>query len=86
MNAANDLAKKGHLVTLVEKKKILGGQMNIAIVPKHKTKDLKPFVDYLKLQLEINGVKIKTNKEVTIENVNDFKPDIINCTGHWCTA
>ena len=77
MYAANELAKQGHQVTLLEKESYLGGQTNLAVVPHHKAADLKPLLDYLKYQLEINKVDVHLNKDVTMKNIQLFKPDII---------
>lgn len=75
--AASDLAKQGHHVTLIEKKSYLGGQINLAVVPYHKAGDLKPLLDYLKFHLEMNQVDVHLNEEVTIENIRQYKPDVI---------
>jgi len=77
MYTANELAKQGHQVRLVEKKSYLGGQINLAIVPCHKARDLKPLLDYLKSQLEMNQVDVHLNEEVTVENIQQHKPDVI---------
>jgi len=77
MYAASELAKQGHQVTLIEKKSYLGGQINLAAVLCHKVRDLKPLLDYLKFQLEINQVDVHLNEEVTIESIRQYKPDVI---------
>ncbi len=77
MNVANELAKKGHKVVLAEKKTRLGGQANLAIVPRHKTADLEPLLDFLKLQLKLNNVEIHTGVEITPDNIQKYNPDII---------
>jgi len=77
MYTASELAKQGHQVTLLEKKSYVGGQINLAIVPCNKAKNLKPLLDYLKCQLEINQVDVHLNEEVTIESIRQYKPDVI---------
>ena len=77
MYAASELAKQGHQVMLLEKKSYLGGQINLAIVPCHKARDLKPLLDYLKSQLKMNQVDVHLNEEVTIESIQQYKPDVI---------
>ncbi len=77
MYAASELAKQGHQVVLVEKKSYLGGQINLAIVSCHKARDLKPLLDYLKSQLKMNQVDVHLNEEVTIESIQQYKPDVI---------
>ena len=77
MYTASELAKQGHQVTLLEKKSYVGGQINLAIVPCNKAKNLKPLLDYLKCQLEINQVDVHLNEKVTIESIRQYKPDVI---------
>ena len=82
MFAANALAKQGHQIMLLEKSDSLGGQLNLAAVPGHKTADLKPLLEYLKNQLEINQVDINLNEEAKRESIKKYAPDIlIQATG-----
>ncbi len=79
LEAARVATLRGHKVTLYEKDK-LGGQINIACLPPAK-EDLKLFIDYEKVQMEILKVKI-LNEELTADKVKAGKPDaVIVATG-----
>jgi len=82
MYLANELAKQGNQVTLLEKEAHLGGQINLAVVPHHKSNDLVPLLDYLKHQLDLNGVQVRLNEAATVKSVQKYSPDmIIQATG-----
>ena len=76
MEAAAVASKRGHEVTLMEKAPELGGLLNVA--------DKEPFKyhltylnNYLKKQTEIAGVNILLNKEATVENIEETRPDVV---------
>ena len=74
LEAARVAALRGHKVTLYEKDK-LGGQINLACVPPAK-EEIKLFLDYEKVQMEILKVTIK-NEELTAEKIKQGKPDAV---------
>ena len=76
MEAARVAAMRGHKVTLLEKDQQLGGQLNIAALPPNKG-DILPWLNYLIRQLELNGVKIRLNTEVTPESIEKEKPEAV---------
>ncbi len=81
MEAALIAAQKGHDVTLWEKDKGLGGQLNLAHVPPDKG-DITLFLDYLKGQIKKSKVKVELRKEATPAEVTAFAPDaVIIATG-----
>ncbi|MBB6215874.1 2,4-dienoyl-CoA reductase-like NADH-dependent reductase (Old Yellow Enzyme family)/thioredoxin reductase [Anaerosolibacter carboniphilus] len=64
MEAARVAALKGHHVTLFEKSDKLGGQLNVASEPPFKRR-IKDYMNWLKLQIEKNGVSVVYNKTIT---------------------
>jgi 2-enoate reductase len=76
MEAARVAALRGHNVILFEREKELGGQLKAASKPPFKSA-LGNLVDYLKFQLEKLGVQIEVGKEVTLELVQRFQPEIV---------
>ena len=76
MEAARVAALRGHKVTLLEKDQELGGQLRIAALPPNKG-DILPWLNYLIRQLEIAGVEIRLNTEVTPESMIKEKPDAV---------
>ncbi len=74
LEAAQIAALRGHKVTLFEKDR-LGGQINIACVPPAR-QDIKLFLDYQKVQMELLKIKIK-NEELTADKVKQAKPDAV---------
>jgi len=76
MKAAQTAAKRGHRVTLYEKKSRLGGMVLSA--SKSPSKDvLMEYIHYQCGQLEKAGVEIRFGATVTPEAVNDEKPDTL---------
>jgi len=81
MEAARVVGLRGHRVTLYEKDERLGGQLNQAIVPPHKS-NLAQYVDYLKRQLPLQHVVVRTRIKVTADTITRIKPDaVIIATG-----
>ncbi|MFC1919110.1 FAD-dependent oxidoreductase [Chloroflexota bacterium] len=75
MEAAAILAERGHSVTLYEKQDKVGGQWNVASLPKDR-KDIYPYLTrHLSSKLTQAGVNIVLNTEVTYELVKQIKPD-----------
>jgi len=76
MQAAIILKKRGHNVTIYEKTDKLGGQLILAGVPKER-REFRTFVEYLRRQVELLGIKVVFNTEVTPELVEQVKPDVV---------
>lgn len=76
MEAARTLAERGHVVSLYERNKTLGGQWSIAAAPEHKN-DYKTLIPFLERGMEKAGVNIYLNIEVTRKVIEEKKPDII---------
>jgi 2,4-dienoyl-CoA reductase-like NADH-dependent reductase (Old Yellow Enzyme family)/thioredoxin reductase len=81
MEAARVASLRGHMVTLYEKDEKLGGQLNQAVVPPHKS-NLAAYLDYLKRQISLQHVDIRTGTKATAKIINNLKPDaLIIATG-----
>jgi 2,4-dienoyl-CoA reductase-like NADH-dependent reductase (Old Yellow Enzyme family)/thioredoxin reductase len=76
MEAARVATIRGHEVTLYEKGKQLGGQINI-LGKAPGREEFSQVTRYLSNQLSNLGVKIKLNTEVTSETVEKEKPDAV---------
>jgi 2,4-dienoyl-CoA reductase-like NADH-dependent reductase (Old Yellow Enzyme family)/thioredoxin reductase len=76
MEAARVSALRGHEVILYEKSRRLGGQLNLAAVPPHK-EEIKNVTTYLETQIRKLGVKIILGEEVTLQLVEEIKPDVV---------
>lgn len=76
MEAALVAAQRGHRVTLWEKEKMLGGTLNLAVVPPGKD-DLKSFLEHLTHRLDELKVTVKLEKEATVDAVKAFSPDAV---------
>ncbi len=70
MQAAQEAAKKGHMVTLYEKTGALGGQLNQFADTLWFAKELVRLREYLKVQVEKSGVHVVLNTEATPEMIN----------------
>ncbi len=68
--------KRGHNVTIYEKSDKLGGQMNIACVPPHKS-DLAKALEWFKAETLRQGAEVKLNTEVTAEELIQMAPDAV---------
>jgi 2,4-dienoyl-CoA reductase-like NADH-dependent reductase (Old Yellow Enzyme family)/thioredoxin reductase len=67
---------RGHSVTLYEKEKELGGQLNIAArIPKRE--DFAEVPRYYNYQMQLLGVKVVRETEVTPEMVTQENPDVV---------
>ena len=81
MEAARVASLRGHSVSLYEKGDTLGGQLLLASKPPGKKRMLW-LRDYLKTQIEKQGVNIQFGVEVTPELIDSEKPDeLIMATG-----
>lgn len=78
VETARVCALRGHDVVLCEKSDHLGGNLIPGGVPHFKRYDLK-LVDYYKRQMELQGVEVHLNTEVTADTAKSFQADIIVC-------
>lgn len=76
MEAARVASLRGHKVFLYEKLEQLGGQLPLAAIPPHKD-EIPNFVRYLAIQIRKLGVSIEVGKEVTLETVEQLRPDVV---------
>ena len=76
MEAARVAALRGHDVTIFEKDNNLGGALVPASVPQFK-QSIKSFADYLKIQVNKSGIKVKTGTEATPELIKKLKPEVV---------
>lgn len=76
MEAALTAARRGHDVTLYEKKDRIGGTLTAAAIPpgKHRIADLIRYYEYM---LKKARVKIVTNTEYTSATAEEEKPDVV---------
>ena len=76
LETARVAALRGHKVTLYEKEKELGGQLNIAArIPKRE--DFAEVPRYYTCQMGLLGVEVVRETEVTPEMVREKKPDAV---------
>lgn len=72
MEAARILAKRGHKVTLFEKKDKLGGLVDLAAsIPKLNTSSLRHIVKYLRKQMEHPRIEVRLNATVDRRQIED---------------
>lgn len=76
MEAARIARIRGHDVTLFEKDGELGGQIRWASKPKYH-QEFSQTARYRIHEVKRTGVKVVTGKEVTLADVNAFKPDAV---------
>lgn len=76
MEAARVAGMRGHRVTLYDKSSKLGGQLNQAVIPPHKS-NLAPYLEYLKRQLPLNNVDIRIRTIATAETIRKANPDAV---------
>jgi 2,4-dienoyl-CoA reductase (NADPH2) len=69
-------SQRGHDVTLYEKNKDLGGQVNLAAAVPGK-KDFFNAVRSLKRRMEINGVRVRLQTTLTTKEVEKDQPDVL---------
>ena len=81
MEAARVAGLRGHRVTLYEKDSKLGGQLNQAVIPPHKS-NLVAYLDYLKRQMSQSNIYVHAGTEATADIIRKAKPDaVIIATG-----
>jgi pyruvate/2-oxoglutarate dehydrogenase complex dihydrolipoamide dehydrogenase (E3) component len=82
MEAAHIAARRGHRVTLVERKAELGGQLPLCSAPPHKH-ELSRLTRYLTAQVERQSVDVRLGSEAPIgELLDEVMPDaVIVATG-----
>lgn len=76
MYTAVTAAERGHDVTVWEKSKQIGGQLNLAVVSPGKQEMCK-WLTHLNYRAKNAGVKFEFKKEATVENVKEFAPDAV---------
>ena len=76
MQAALTAGKRGHDVILYEMKDHLGGMLEYACKLPFK-KDMKAFLEWLIARTEESEVTIRYNTEVTVDTINQEKPDAV---------
>jgi 2,4-dienoyl-CoA reductase-like NADH-dependent reductase (Old Yellow Enzyme family)/thioredoxin reductase len=76
MEAARVAGLRGHRVTLYEKDSRLGGQLNQAVVPPHKS-NLAAYLEYLKRQMLQQHIDVHTGTEATADMIRKTKPDVV---------
>jgi len=78
LEAARVAALRGHEVTLFEKSRKPGGLIPLAAMVKELELDeLLNLVRYFETQLNKAGVKVRLGKEVNIQVIDEFKPDVL---------
>jgi len=81
MEAAAVAAKRGHRVTLFERKDCLGGNLILASVLPYKG-EIGNFNNYLQTQVKKSGAQVRLGEEFTAKAVEQGKPDaVILATG-----
>ena len=76
MEAARLAGLRGHRVTLYEKDSRLGGQLNQAVVPPHKS-NLSAYLEYLKRQMSLHHIDVRTGTKTTADMISKTKPDAV---------
>lgn len=76
MYTAVTAAERGHDVTVWEKAKQIGGQLNLAVVSPGKQEMCK-WLTHLNYRAKKAGVKFEFKKEATVEAVKEFAPDAV---------
>jgi len=82
MEAARVAAERGHIVTLYERERSLGGMLPLAVMVKGtETEDILGYLDYLKRQLDILDVDVRLGTEATSDAVRRDSPDVVVLAG-----
>ncbi len=76
MMAALTASKRGHAVTLLEKKPWLGGALHFAAREYYK-EDIQLYLQYLLGQMRKSTVEVRLNTDATPEMVQALQPDVI---------
>ncbi len=78
VEAARIAAKRGHKVSLYEKDEKIGGQLRYAVKPPHK-QNMELLFPYLERQLELTGVDVHLNTELSVDDIVALNPDAVIC-------
>lgn len=78
VEAARIAAKRGHKVSLYEKDVKIGGQLHYAVKPPHK-QNMELLFPYLERQLELTGVDVHLNTELSADDIAALHPDAVIC-------
>lgn len=76
MEAAGSAARKGHKVTLLEEREVLGGQFYLAGIPPLKA-EVSRLVNYLEHYCRSNGVEIVMGHKAEEKDLETYKPDVV---------
>ena len=76
MEAALTAARRGHKVTLIDKSDSLGGLLKTAALPPYK-EDINRIMGYYEKALELAGVTVRLNEEVTVDTVKREAPEAV---------
>jgi tRNA-dihydrouridine synthase len=77
MKAAEIAAKRGHSVILIEKEKVLGGQINLLRKVPFRN-EFSEVTRYLEFQLKgLPNVTVRTNEEATEQTILKESPDVV---------
>ena len=71
LSAATALAAAGHGVTVLEKRPVLGGLNTTGVAPYKMKADRS--VEELEWILQIGGIDIKTNTEITVDQIPELE-------------
>jgi NADPH-dependent 2,4-dienoyl-CoA reductase/sulfur reductase-like enzyme len=74
LEAANAAWKKGHQVTLIEKERTTGGQLNLASIPP-KRKEIERYNQFLSSRLKRTDVKAVAGKKASPSLIKKYGPD-----------
>ncbi|TFG23886.1 MAG: NADH:flavin oxidoreductase [Promethearchaeota archaeon] len=66
----------GHDVTILEKRRNLGGQANLSWVPPGRY-DVHEIMDYYSAQIEHLGIQLQLGVEANLESINSYQPDVV---------
>ncbi len=78
IEAAKQLSRRGHKVTLLEKSDKLGGQIHHAMAPLKKD-HFKKLIPYFEATVKANHIDVKLNTEATPELILEMAPDAVVC-------
>jgi len=76
LEAARIAAIKGHDVTIMDRKDKIGGKMLLAKLRPGKDRLIDRWIAYYENEIERLNIKVELGKEVTVEMVEAFQPDI----------
>lgn len=76
LEAARITAIKGHDVTIMDRKDKIGGKMLLVKLRPGKDRLIDRWIAYYENEIERLNIKVELDKEVTVEMVESFQPDI----------